>query len=130
MKCPTVLCVDDAEAILKFYEELFGGYGYEVVAAANGHEALNAFRSRAPHIDAVILDYEMPGMTGLELAILLKRHDPTLPILMVSGMAPQSDEMSPFIDAAIAKGVPIRDIVRQVELLLVERPARQVRRPC
>ena len=125
-----MLCVDDAEVILRFYQELFGRHGYEVVAATNGYQALDAFRSRAPHIDAVILDYEMPGMTGLELAILLKRHDPTLPIMMVSGMAPQGDEMSPFIDAAVAKGVPVSDIIRQVELLLAERPRRQVQRPC
>lgn len=130
MKCPTVLCVDDAEAILRFYEELLGRHGFEVVAAANGHQALDAFRSRAPHIDAVILDYEMPGMNGLELAILLKGHDPTLPIMMVSGVEPQWDEMSPFIDVALAKGVPVHDIIRQVELLLAERTVRQIQRPC
>lgn len=128
LKCPTVLCVDDAESILKFYEELFGRHGYEVVAAANGYQALDAFHSRASHIDAVILDYEMPGMTGLELAILLKRHDPTLPIMMVSGVKPQW-ELHPFIDIALLKGVPIQDIIRHVELLLAARPMRQTQRP-
>jgi len=128
LKCPTVLCVDDAEAILKFYEELFGRHGYEVVAAANGYQALDAFHSRAPHIDAVILDYEMPGMTGLELAILLKRHDPTLPIMMVSGVEPEW-EMHPFIDAALQKGAAIQELVRHVELLLAARPMRQAQRP-
>ena len=129
LKCPTVLCVDDAEAILKFYEDLFGGHGFEVVAAANGYQALDAFRSRAPHIDAVIVDYEMPGMTGLELAILLKRHDPTLPIMMVSGMEPQWEEMHPSIDVALQKGTAIQDLVRHVELLLADRPLRQPQPP-
>lgn len=130
LKNPTVLCVDDAESILRFYEELFGRYGYEVVAAANGYQALDAFHAHAPRIDAVILDYEMPGMTGLELAILLKQHDPDLPIMMISGVEPAWEEISPFIDVAIAKGMPIRDIIGHVELLLAERPLRPIRRPC
>lgn len=124
-----MLCVDDAEAILKFYESLFGKYGYEVVAAANGYQALDAFRALAPHIDAVILDYEMPGMSGLELAILLKGCDPTLPIMMVSGVAPHRDELHPFVDVALLKGVSIKDILRHVELLVAERPVRQTQKP-
>jgi DNA-binding response OmpR family regulator len=122
--------VDDAETILKFYEDLFGTYGFEVVAATDGFQALAAFRSRTPGIDAVILDYEMPGMTGLELAILLKRHDPTLPIMMVSGVEPEWHEISPFVDAAVAKGAPVGDIIRQIELLLAECPSRRFYRPC
>jgi response regulator RpfG family c-di-GMP phosphodiesterase len=129
LKCPTVLCVDDAESILKFYEELLSRYGYEVLAVTNGYRALDAFHSRAPRIDAVILDYEMPGMTGLELAILLKGHDPTLPIVMVSGVKPHWHELHPFIDVALLKGVPITDIIRHVDLLVAERPMRQAQAP-
>ena len=129
-KNPTVLCVDDAESILRFYEELFVRHGYDVVAAANGYQALAAFRAHESRIDAVVLDYEMPGMTGLELAILLKKHNPDLPIMMISGIEPEWEEISPFIDVAIAKGVPIGDIILNIELLLAERPLRQVRRPC
>lgn len=129
MKCHTVLCVDDAESILKFYQDLFSGHGYEVIAAANGHQALHVFLSRSPQIDAVILDYEMPGMTGLELAILLRQQDPTLPILMVSGMMPHRDELHPFVDVALQKGSEIEEIIRHVDLLVAERPSRQVPRP-
>lgn len=124
-----MLCVDDAKGILKLYEDLFTRHGYEVVAAANGHQALEAFRARAPHIDAVILDYEMPGMTGLELATLLKECDPTLPIMMVSGVAPHRHQLHPFVDVALLKGSSIQDIVRHVELLVAERPMRQAQKP-
>lgn len=129
LKPPTVLCVDDAEAILKFYQDLLDQHGYEVVPAANGYQALDAFRARAPHIDAVILDYEMPGMNGLELAILLKDFDPTLPIMMVSGVVPHWHELHPFIDVALLKGVPIQEIVGHVKLLVAERPLRREQRP-
>ena len=121
MRSPTVLCVDDAETILGFYEELLGKYGYEVIAASNGDQALELFHLQAEAIDAVIVDYEMPGMNGLELAILLKGHTPTLPIFMISGAGPELDEMSPFIDAAIAKGVSIRDIMATLDVLIAKR---------
>ncbi len=124
MRCAAVLCVDDAEEILSFYRDLLGGYGYEVLVAANGSEALELFRPPTPPIRAAIIDYHMPGMTGLELAASLKRLDPNLPIVMVAGNAPQLDQMSPFVDAAIPKGVPIHQITSHLELLIEERTTR------
>lgn len=123
MRCPGVLCVDDAEEILGFYRDLLGKYGYAVMVAEDGFEALELFRSTNSQIDAVILDYQMPGMNGLELAIWLKGLDRALPIVMVAGNGPRLEEMSPFVDAAIPKGVPIREIIDQIELLLGERAA-------
>jgi len=118
MKCPTVLCVDDDAAIRALYEALLSRYGYEVLAAHSGHHALHVFHSKENEIDAVILDYEMPEMNGLELATRLKRHDPTLPVIMVSGSGHVLEDMVPFVDAAMTKGVPIRHIVDRLELLL------------
>jgi len=63
----------------------------------------------------------MPEMNGLELAISLKSQDPTLPIVMVSGVE-QPERMSPFVDMAFAKGAPIQDIMDRLQLLLAERP--------
>lgn len=124
MECPTVLCVDDDAGIRELYAALLGRYGFDVITVVNGHHAIHVFQSKANDIDAVILDYEMPGMNGLELAILLKRHNPALPILMVSGSDPELEEMCPFVDAAIAKGVPMGVIVNRLELLLAERQER------
>jgi CheY-like chemotaxis protein len=124
VRCPVVLCVDDTEEILGFYRNLLGSYGYSVMLAENGAEALEVFESSAPPIDAVILDYQMPGMTGLELAVSLKGLDPGLPVVMVSGNGPRLEEMFPFVDAAIPKGVSIRQITAQLEFLLGERALR------
>jgi CheY-like chemotaxis protein len=126
MKCPLVLCVDDAEEILSFYEDLLGKYGYAVMLAEDGAEALEVFQRGSPQIDAVILDYQMPGMTGLELAFSVKGFDPYLPVVMVSGNGPRLEEMLPFVDAAIPKGSSIREITDQLELLLEERASRML----
>lgn len=120
MRGATVLCVDDAEGILKLYENLFGVHGYEVVSATDGFQALAA-HARSPRIDAAILDYDMPGMTGFELAIQLKHRDPTLPIMMVSGVEPDWEKMKPFVDASLTKGVPIRDIIKKIKVLMSKR---------
>ena len=78
MKALTVMCVDDDAGIREFYGALLGQNGYEVIAATNGRHALHVFESKEKEIDAVILDYEMPGMNGLELATWLKQRHPKL----------------------------------------------------
>lgn len=119
-----MLCVDDAEEILGFYQDFLGKFGYAVVVAEDGNEALKLFHSTDTPVDAVILDFHMPGMTGLELAFQLKGLDPYLPILMVAGDSPRLEEMVPFVDVAISKGSTIREVTEQLEYLLGERAAR------
>jgi CheY-like chemotaxis protein len=76
------------------------------------------FETKEKEIDAVILDYEMPGMNGLELATWLKQRHPSLPVIMVSGSHPELEQMAPFVDAALGKGVPLRQIVERLQGLL------------
>ena len=130
MPDPVVLCVDDDPGMRCLYEAMFGRSGYEVIVVSNGDHALTVYQF-AKNVDAVILDREMPGMDGDELAERLKQLNPLLPILMVSGTNPELEEMSPFVDASLAKGVPIRNILDRVELLLAEReqPAEHVALP-
>jgi len=118
MKCPTVLCVDDDAGIRELYQALLGRNGYQVIAASNGRNALRLFHSKEKVIDAVILDYEMPGMNGLELAVHLKGRQPTLPVIMISGSPPLPAEVAPFVDATLGKGVPLRHILDRLEVLL------------
>ena len=118
MKARTVMCVDDDAGIRKLYGVLLGQNGYEVISASNGRHARHVFESEKAEIGAVILDYEMPGMNGLELAKWLKRRHPTLPVIMVSGSSPPLERMAPFVDAAIAKGVPFRNILDRLQVLL------------
>jgi CheY-like chemotaxis protein len=79
---PLVLCVDDDEAILKVTKFALEGKGYRVLAVNNGAAALEAFA--ASPVDAVILDYEMPGMNGGQVAIEMKRIKPNIPKMLFS----------------------------------------------
>ena len=121
MKSPLVLCVDDDDAIREFYGRLLSKQGYEVISAGSGLQALELFRSAKSPIEAAILDYKLPGMNGFELAVRLKQHDPGLPIIMISGSLPELEEMLPFVDAAMSKGVPVQDILQGIDLLVTSR---------
>lgn len=77
-----ILIVDDD---LEFRSELKDYLdGYEVTEASNGREALNIL-SRANEIGLVILDVMMPGLNGLEVLCEIKKNDPGLGIIILTG---------------------------------------------
>ena len=110
-----LLCVDDDRDFRQFYKNLLGSYGFEVTLAASGKQALKLFLSR--HVDAVVTDLEMPGMTGLELASRLKKLRPELPVLLVSGAKSLKENLKE-VDASLAKGAPTPKLLDQIEELL------------
>jgi signal transduction histidine kinase/DNA-binding response OmpR family regulator len=85
-----VLIVDDSD----LNRDLFGNYvasmGHQVILAANGREALSIFDRGA--IDLVITDLSMPGISGWQVAEGVKKQNPDVPVLLVSGWAIQQDE--------------------------------------
>jgi DNA-binding NtrC family response regulator len=115
----TLLCVDDDPGIRQLYNLLLGSNGYEILLAADAHQALKFLRSRSNGIDAIITDYEMPGMNGVEFANEVKRRYPSLPILMMSGCAPSDEDALVSIDASLPKGSSVHKIVEQIEQLLM-----------
>ena len=126
MRRPKLLCVDDDPGIREFYAALFGSNNYEVISAAEGLQALKILNSQRDGIDAVISDYDMPGMTGPELAQKVKLLHPDLPVLIVSGSQPVLEEAPHFVDAAMPKGAPIQEILRRVRVLISERDAGKI----
>jgi putative two-component system response regulator len=68
-----VLIVDDDEIVRMMLNEALTGAGYEVIAAHDGREALEAIRQQGCRI--VISDWQMPRMTGIELCHAVRRED-------------------------------------------------------
>jgi two-component system cell cycle sensor histidine kinase/response regulator CckA len=82
----TILVVDDEIIILHLTKLMLERYGYIVLEAQSGAEALRFFEvSPEQHVDAAILDIVMPRMDGFELAERLRALRPVLPILYTSG---------------------------------------------
>jgi two-component system response regulator MprA len=78
---PTVLIVDDDRKITDMLRRTLAYEGYDVVTAANGHEALAKVQLHRP--DVVVLDWLMPGIDGIEVAKRLRATDTTA-ILMLT----------------------------------------------
>ncbi len=80
-----VLLVEDEESIRLPVAEVLESRGYTVLAAADGHEALEVAAGYHGAIDLMVTDVVMPGMSGSELAEQLTRSRPELKVLFVSG---------------------------------------------
>lgn len=82
----TILLVDDDALIASSTAALLEDLGHRVTEAHSGHEALVLLQDGlAP--DIVVTDYAMPGMTGVDLAVALRKQHPKLPILLATGYA-------------------------------------------
>ncbi len=76
-----VLCVDDELVGLKVRKILLERAGYQVLTAIDGASGLSLFE--AEPIEAVVLDYSMPGMHGGEVASRMRGIKPNVPILLL-----------------------------------------------
>jgi PAS domain S-box-containing protein len=83
----TILLAEDDPAIRRIGERLLGMLGYTVHAASSGETALEIAHALPGTIDLLVTDMVMPGMNGMELWERLRRSQPNLPALFVSGWA-------------------------------------------
>jgi len=81
-----VLVVDDEEAIRKLARRTLERYGYRVLVAANGVEAIALYTANAGGIAAVLTDMSMPIMDGPTTIVALKAIDPSVRIIGSSGL--------------------------------------------
>jgi two-component system, chemotaxis family, chemotaxis protein CheY len=82
---PTVLVIDDDEAVRSSLEMLLETYGFQVVLARDGRQGVAAFRTNAP--DVVLVDLMMPVQDGLQTIALIRREWPKARIVAMSGGA-------------------------------------------
>jgi DNA-binding NtrC family response regulator len=88
-----VLIVDDEWIVCESYKAVLTEEGYSVRTALNGRDALAA--SRSERFDVVLADLKMPDMDGLEVTRELKREDPQVQVLIITGYpTPQSADQA------------------------------------
>jgi two-component system, cell cycle sensor histidine kinase and response regulator CckA len=89
-----ILVVDDEELIRSFVQAILRRAGYTVLAADGAAAGMRLFERHPLAIALLLTDVRMPGMSGLELAGHLRRVQPHLPVLLMSGVS--STETSGF----------------------------------
>lgn len=103
-----VLLADDDPEVLETIKTVLELDHHEVTTAANGREALERF---APgKFDVVITDYQMPEMTGDQLAVAIKRMAALQPVVMITAHAGMLPSPVPGVDALILKPFKINEL--------------------
>jgi two-component system cell cycle sensor histidine kinase/response regulator CckA len=86
----TILLVDDEEMIRRLGRRVLEKCGYTVLIAANGPQAIEAYRKQGEAIDLVLLDVIMPRMNGQECLRRLQQLDPEVKVLIATGYTADS----------------------------------------
>jgi CheY-like chemotaxis protein len=110
-----ILSIDDEAALLFTREKILQAEGYDVLSASNGEEALAIFAAQP--VDLVLLDYLMPGMDGGTVLRNMKRHNPLLPVIMVSANQLPSEVLA-CADGYVAKGDGPAALLENIKQLL------------
>ena len=80
-----ILVVDDEELVRQLAQAILEDQGYQVVLAANGREAVEAFTKNIEAFSAVLLDMSLPGLSGEEVLRELQNLRPSVPVVLSSG---------------------------------------------
>lgn len=97
MNTTKVLCVENQPEHQDVLKYMLEGAGYEVLCAATGAQALIDFARQ--DLQGVLLEYDLPDVTGSALRAEMKRIKPEVPILLFSGIGSQTPFLIRFFDS-------------------------------
>ena len=94
----TLLVIDDDEKLVGYYRELLSPYGFEVLIAHNGEQAIPLVENN-PDIQLVILDLSMPRMDGRQGLRWFRTKRQDSPVIIISGykLDPADEELRPAV---------------------------------
>ena len=111
-----VLCVDDELVGLRVRKIRLERAGYRVLTALDGSAGLDLFTNEP--VEAVILDYSMPGMHGGEVAARMRQVKPGIPILLLSAYIGLPAEVTSLVDLYMTKGEGAPILLKKLGSLL------------
>ena len=88
----TILIVEDNELNMRLFTDLLQAHGYDTVQSADGSDAIDLAREKMP--DLIIMDIQLPGLSGVEITKMLKADDELkgIPVIAVTAFAMKGDE--------------------------------------
>lgn len=114
----TILIVEDNELNMKLFRDLLEAHGFNTLQAKNGSEALELIREHRP--DLVIMDMQLPEVSGLEVTKQIKSDDDikSIPVIAVTAFAMKGDEekfRAGGCEAYVAKPISVARFVDTVK---------------
>jgi two-component system, cell cycle sensor histidine kinase and response regulator CckA len=116
-----ILIVDDEAVIRDTTTAALAAFGYRVLAAIDGVEAMTLLVPRLPEIRVVVTDIDMPNLDGIALARTLRRLSPAVKIIVASGVASGRSlpaETEGLADGFLLKPFNVEALLTQVHVLL------------
>ena len=86
-KGKTILIVEDNELNMKLFEDLLEAHGYDTIQTSDGRDVLDIARDKKP--DLIIMDIQLPEISGLEVTALLKKEDDLKHCLLYTSPSPR-----------------------------------------
>lgn len=117
----TVLVAEDDEAMRRLVSSVMGQFGYKVIEAVDGRDAVQKFMENKDRIQLIILDAIMPNMNGKQAYLEISSMRPHIKTLFVSGYTSDvisSEELSAKNVHFILKPVPPLELLRKVREIL------------
>jgi two-component system, cell cycle sensor histidine kinase and response regulator CckA len=115
-----ILIVDDEVQIRDVIATTLARYGYRVLIARDGTEALALFSTRSAEVAVVVTDLSMPNLDGAALANVIHQMNPSVKILVMSGLnsGARNPQMQRFAGAFMAKPFKAQTLLSTVSGLL------------
>jgi len=110
-----ILIAEDDRNIRNGLAEILEEEGYEILAACDGREALDLFKSQSP--DFICLDIMMPGMNGYDVCREIRKRHSSIPIIFISAKSEEIDKVLGLelgADDFIVKPFGIREVVARI----------------
>lgn len=125
----TVLVVDDEQFVLEVTSTLLSRFGFQVMTAYDGVNAVEVFEEKHQEIDVVLLDMTMPRMDGFEAYQAMRGIDPALSVILTSGYTAE-DTFSRFegenVGDFIQKPYAPDSLIRKIRTILAQRKRKPV----
>jgi len=117
----TVLIVEDNELNMKLFHDLLEASGYNIVQTRNGLEAIDLAREHHP--DLILMDIQLPEVSGLEVTKWIKEDDDlrAIPVIAVTAFAMKGDEekiREGGCEAYISKPISVMGFLQTVDSFL------------
>jgi two-component system, cell cycle sensor histidine kinase and response regulator CckA len=128
----TILLVDDEQILSEMMADALEQFGFRVLTASDGKEALAIYAGHSNEITLIISDCAMPNLGGWELMNKLRKTFPALPVILTSGYdgySPEnrSDGVQP--DAFLLKPFPLSQLFDTIHQVLLGANSQQSRQP-
>ncbi|MBE9573056.1 MAG: response regulator, partial [Proteobacteria bacterium] len=117
----TILLVDDEKSIIDIGRDILGQYGYTIITAESGEEAVEVYKREGDRIDLVVLDLGMPGMGGHKCMEELLGINPEAKVIIASGYSPSGkaqDTLKAGAAGFIGKPYQLASMLKKVREVL------------